>query len=85
MKMPPDHHKAPHVTTKGHTPHQRDIPPLLIPVATIGNVNKPMNFNSAIMVTQSLIIHKQNRPDPRFSYLKVHTLFGFDVYVHDQS
>ena len=44
MKLPPDHYKGPHATSKGHAP-------LLIPVPPWEIVNKPMNMDSAIMVT----------------------------------
>ena len=44
MKVTPDHYKGPQAASKEHTP-------LLTPVAAMGNVNKPMNFNRAIMVT----------------------------------
>ena len=35
MKMPPDHYK-------GHMPHQRDMPPLLVLVAAMGK-REPVN------------------------------------------
>ena len=57
MKVPPDHYKGVHTTSKGPPPcccHHGE------------NVNKPVNFNSAIMVTQSLIIHDLNQPDSHF-------------------
>ena len=58
IKIPPDHYKAPQVTSKGHTP-------LLIPIAAMRKC-KPLNFDNAIMVTRLLIIHDCNWPDLRF-------------------
>ena len=72
MKVPPDHYKGPQATSKGHAPLvDSRLPPW-------ESVNKPMNFNRAIMVTRSLIIHEWNWPirDSRLSYLN-HT-FGID-------
>ena len=51
MKLPPDHYKGPHATSKGHAP-------LLIPVPPWEIVNKPMNMDSAIMLPDSLVIHE---------------------------
>ena len=43
MKVPPDHYKGPHTTSKGHAPFWFQLLPW-------ENVNKPMNVNSAIIV-----------------------------------
>ena len=45
-------------TTKGHRPHQRDTPPYWFRLPPWESVNKPMNFNHAIMVT-NLINHSR--------------------------
>ena len=59
MKVPPDHYEGPQATLKGHA-HLVDS------VCRHGKgINKPMNFNRAIMVTE-LIIYERNRPNLRF-------------------
>ena len=52
-KFRPATRKFRQAAAKGHIPHQTDLPPLLIPVATMENVNKAMDFNSATRVTWS--------------------------------
>ena len=64
LKVQPDHYKGPQAISKGHAP-------LLLPLLPWESVNRPMNFNHTIMVTQSLfmsiigLIH-----DSRLSHLQ---------------
>ena len=63
MKVPPDHYKRPQATSKRHAP-------LLFPVLPWESVNKPMNSNHAIMVTQLFMSRIGPICALRQSYLK---------------
>ena len=66
-KFRPATWKCRQTTTKGRRPHERDTPPLLIPVAAMGKCKQANEFQSRHYGhPTSLIIHEQNRLDSRF-------------------
>ena len=70
------------VSEKSCRPHQRDTPPLLIPVAANGKCKQ-----ISIIPLWLLIIHKQNQPDLSFkaSYLIIKGAFQYETDEYSMS